>query len=198
MGWGILQDTELSIALAIVCVLVALDVPAGRLARGFVIAGLVGAVIAVVLGTQVANRLWESIGVAVAPLLLPATRPLVVGTAIGAGLGAIVGLLGGTETGGGRSIGSIIRGAIGWTILGALVGAALGAISAVTFDWQVAVALGIAAGLGVWIALCVLEVVRGGIDFGAWTRKFYPSQSIESAKETIEWVRERTPLGPKS
>ena len=100
--------------------------------------------------------------------------------AIGAGLGAIVGLLGGTETGGGRSIGGIIRSAIGWLILGALVGAALGAISAVTFDWQVAVALGIAVGLGVWVALCVLEVARGGIDFGAWGRKFYPSQSIES------------------
>ena len=116
----------------------------------------------------------------------------------GAALGAIVGLLGGTETGGGRSIGGIIGSAIGWTILGALAGAALGAFSAITFSWQVAVALGIAVALGVWVALCVLEVARGGIDFEAWGRKFYPSQSIDSAKETIEWVRERTPLGPKS
>ena len=197
MGWGILQDTELLIALALVCVLVALDVPVRASSRGFVIAGLVGAAIAVVRA-RVANRLWEAIGVAVAPALDPATRPLVVGTAAGAALGAIVGLLGGTETGGGRSIGGIIGSAIGWTILGALAGAALGAFSAITFSWQVAVALGIAVALGVWVALCVLEVVRGGVDFEAWGRKFYPSQSIDSAKETIEWVRERTPLGPKS
>ena len=198
MGWGILQDTELLIALALVCVLAALDVPVQHLVRGLAVASLLGLVVAVVGGLLLANRLWEGIGVAVAPALDPATRPLVVGTAAGAALGAIVGLLGGTETGGGRSIGGMIGSAIGWTILGALVGAALGAFSAITFSWQVAVALGIAVALGVWVALCVLEVVRGGVDFEAWGRKFYPSQSIDSAKETIEWVRERTPLGPKS
>jgi hypothetical protein len=110
----------------------------------------------------------------------------------------VVGLLGGTETGGGRSIGGIVRSAVGWTILGALAGAALGALSAITFSWQVAVALGIAVALAMWVALCVLEAARGGVDFGAWSRKFYPSQTIDSAKETIEWVRERMPRGPKS
>ena len=198
MGWGILHDTELSIALAIMCILVALDVPVSRLARGAAIAAMIGLVIAVVGGLQLANRLWEAIGVAAAPALVPATRPLVVGMAVGAALGAIVGLLGGTETGGGRSIGGVLKSAIGWTILGGLAGAAVGAVSAVTFSWQVGAGLGIAVGLGIWVILCVLEVIRGGIAFEAWSRKFYPSQSIESAKETIEWVRERTPLGPKS
>jgi hypothetical protein len=198
MGWGILHDTELSVALAIVCVLVALDVPVRRLVRGLVVASLIGLAIAVVGGLLLASRLWEAIGVAAAPALDPATRPLVVGTAVGAGLGAIAGLLGGTETGGGRSIGGVIRSAIVWMIIGALGGAVVGALSAITFSWQVAVALGIAVALGLWVVLCILEVARGGIDFGAWSRKFYPSQTIESAKETIEWVRERTPLGPKS
>jgi hypothetical protein len=198
MGWGILHDTELSIALAVVCVLVALDVPVQRLVRGLVVASLFGVVIAVVGGLLLANRLWETIGVMAAPALDPATRPLVVGTAVGAVLGAIVGLLGGTETGGGRSIGGVLRSAIAWMITGALGGAVVGALSAITFSWQVAVALGIAVALGLWVVLCVLEVARGGIDFGAWSRKFYPSQTIDSAKETIEWVRERTPLGPKS
>jgi hypothetical protein len=198
MGWGILHATELSIGLAVVCVLVALDVPVSRLARGAAVAALIGLGITVVGGLLLANRLWEAIGVAAAPALAPATRPLVVGIAVGAGLGAIVGLLGGTETGGGRSIGGVLKSAIGWTILGALAGAAVGALSAITFSWQVAAGLGIAVGLGIWVALCVREAVRGGIDFEAWGRKFYPSQTIESAKETIEWVRERTPLGPKS
>ena len=198
MGWGIVQDTELLIAIALVCVLAAFDVPVGRLVRGLAIAALIGAAVAVVGGLLLANRLWEAIGVSIAPALEPATRPLVVGTAVGAVLGAIVGLLGGTETGGGRSPGSMIGSAIGWTILGGVVGAGLGAFSAITFSWQVAIALGIVVALGIWVALCILEAARGGVDFEAWGRKFYPSQSIESAKETIEWVRERTPLGPKS
>lgn len=198
MGWGVLHDTELSIALAVVCILTALDVPVQRLVRGLVVASLIGLVIAVVGGLLLANRLWEAIGVAVAPALDPATRPLGVGTVVGAVLGAIVGILGGTETGGGRSIGGVIRSAIAWMIVGALGGAVVGALSAITFSWQVAVALGIAVALGLWVVLCVLEVARGGIDFEAWSRKFYPSQTIETTKETIEWVRERTPLGPKS
>ncbi|MEA2537881.1 MAG: hypothetical protein QOF11_2115, partial [Chloroflexota bacterium] len=38
MGWGVLHDTELAIALAIMCVLAAFGVPLRRLARGFFIA----------------------------------------------------------------------------------------------------------------------------------------------------------------
>jgi MFS family permease len=197
MGWGVLHFTEFALAIALVAILIAFDVPAGHLGRGLVIATLVGVLVTLAAGFWVFNRLWEAIGVAVAPTLIEATRPLVVGTVVGAVLGALVGLIGGTETRG-RSIGGIIRSAIVALILGGIVGAALGAFSAITFSWQVAVALGIAVTLGLWIVLCALEAARGGIDMEAWGRKFYPTQSIETAKETMEWLRERTPLGPKS
>ena len=137
-----------------------------------------------------------AIGTAVAPTLDPATAPLVVGLVVGALLGAVVGLVVGTQVRG-RSVGQILGSAIGSLLLGALAGGALGAFSSITFSWEVAVAMGIATLLGVWIALCALEAARGGIDIEAWTQKFYPTQSIESAKETIEWVSERSPLDRK-
>ncbi len=198
MGWGILLFTELAAAIALVSVLIALDLPAGHLGRGLLVSTVVGVIVALLAGFYVFNRLWEAIGVAVAPGLDPATRPLVVGTVVGAVLGAVVGVLGGTQTGGGRSAGQVIGSAITCFILGGLAGAALGAFSAITFAWNVAVALGIAVLLGTWIALCALEAKRAQIDPERWGRKFYPSKSIDSAKETIEWVRERAPLKRKS
>jgi hypothetical protein len=197
MGWGVLHFAELAATVAIVAVLVAFDVPARNLVRGLLVATVLGVLVAVVAGLWLFNRLWETIGLAVAPNLDPATRPLVVGTVVGAVLGAIVGLLGLTETRG-RSAGGVIASAIGSLLAGAIIGAALGAFSSITFSWQVAVALGIATTLGTWIGLCALEFSRNQIDFEAWGRKFYPTQSIDSAKETMEWLRERTPLGPKS
>jgi hypothetical protein len=197
MGWGILHFTELCLAVALASVMVALDLPRGRLVRGLLVAAVIGVLVGIAAGFFVFNRLWEAIGVAVAPNLVPETRPLVVGTAVGAALGAVVGLLGGTETRG-RSLGGIVGSAIVAIIGGAIAGAALGAFSAITFSWPVAVALGIAVLLGTWMALNALAAARGGIDMEAWGRKFYPTQTIESAKETIEWVRERTPRGQKS
>jgi hypothetical protein len=197
MGWGVLHGTEFAFAIALVAVLIAFDVPASHLGRGLLVATVVGIVVALAAGFWVFNRLWEAIGVAVSSTLIEATRPLVVGTVVGALLGALIGLLGGTETRG-RSIGGILRSAIVALLLGGIVGAALGAFSAITFSWQVAAALGIAVTLGLWIVLSALEASRGGIDMEAWSQKFYPNQSIDTAKETMEWLRERTPLGPKS
>lgn len=198
MGWGILHFTELAAAIALTCVLIALDIPAAHLGRGLIWSTIIGVIIVLLAGFQIFNRLWEAVGVAVAPNLDPATRPLVVGTVVGAALGAVVGLLGGTQTGAGRSAGQVVRSAIAWFILGGMAGAALGAFSSITFSWNVAVALGIAVLLGTWIALSALEAKRTGIDQEKWARKFYPSKSIDSAKETMEWVRERAPLRPKS
>ena len=49
-----------------------------------------------------------------------------------------------------------------------------------------------------WPILAGYGVARRGIDTEALKARFYPTQTIETTKETIEWVRERTPLGPKS
>jgi hypothetical protein len=198
MGWGILHFTELAIAVTVVGLLAALNVSGSTVARGSIVAAATAIVVAVLAGSNVLNRAWEAIGISAAPALDPATRPLVVGLAVGAAFGAVVGLLLGTRIGGGRSIGSVIGSAISSAIAGAVGGLILGALSAITFRVQVAVAIGIAVFLGAWIVACVFALARGGFDPSAWARKFYPGQSIDSAKETIEWVRERTPLGPKS
>ncbi len=196
IGWGVLLFTELSAAIAVVAVLIAFDVPARDLGRGLIVSTVVGVLVTVVAAVWLFQRLWVAIGTAVAPTLDPATAPLVVGLVVGALLGAVVGLVVGTQVRG-RSFGQILGSAIGSLLLGALAGGALGAFSSITFSWEVAVAMGIATLLGVWIALCALEAARGGIDIEAWTQKFYPTQSIESAKETIEWVSERSPLDRK-
>ena len=63
---------------------------------------------------------------------------------------------------------------------------------------QVAAALGVLVGLIAWPIAAGIGVARGGIDGEALKARFIPDQTIATTKETIEWVRERTPLGPKS
>lgn len=63
---------------------------------------------------------------------------------------------------------------------------------------QIAGALGLLTLFITWPILLGLGVARNGIDTDALKARFYPSQTIETTKETIEWVRERTPLGRKS
>lgn len=63
---------------------------------------------------------------------------------------------------------------------------------------RVGVGLGLTVLLIAWPILAGYGVARRGIDTEALKARFYPTQTIETTKETIEWVRERTPLGPKS
>ncbi len=49
-----------------------------------------------------------------------------------------------------------------------------------------------------WPIVAGYGVSRNGIDTVALKARFYPTQTIETTKETIEWVRARTPLGRKS
>ena len=198
IGWGILHVTELTLTAALVCVLVALDVPKERLLARLAAAILVGAVVGVVAGLSLPNRLWEALGAAIVPSLEPVNRPLVVGLGVGAGLGLVLGMVAGARASAGGTLGAAVAGALGWGVVAALVGAIAGAFSAITFGPRVGIALGVATALGAWAGLSGLEAWRTGIDPEAFMRKFYPTRTIETTKETIEWVRERTPLGPKS
>ncbi|MBI2763638.1 MAG: hypothetical protein HYX54_07825 [Chloroflexi bacterium] len=63
---------------------------------------------------------------------------------------------------------------------------------------RVSVGLGLLVLLVAWPVLGGLDVSRSGIDTDALKSRFYPTRTIETTKETIEWVRERTPLGRKS
>jgi hypothetical protein len=93
------------------------------------------------------------------------------------------------------------RGRLSFAFLVAVVvGAAVGAL---LWAWTevprtVDVALGIWVGLIAWPILAGIGVARKGIDGEAFKQRFMPDQTIELTKETIEWVRARTPLAPKS
>lgn len=81
--------------------------------------------------------------------------------------------------------------------VGVAVGVALG-LGALGMEGRVAAALGVTLGLISWPVAAGIAVARGGIDSGALKARFWPSETIETTKETIEWVREQTPLGRKS
>ena len=48
------------------------------------------------------------------------------------------------------------------------------------------------------LILLAYRFAREGVDVERLQQRFIPQTSIDTAKETIEWVRERTPLGPTS
>jgi hypothetical protein len=119
----------------------------------------------------------------------PAWRALLVAVIVLAVVGALLGLLL-TARSGGVSLG----GGIGGAILGVMAGV----ISAGSVPSEVGAALGVLVALIAWPAVSGIGVARRGIDGEALKAKFTPDETIEETKETIEWVRARLPLAPKS
>jgi hypothetical protein len=87
-----------------------------------------------------------------------------------------------------------------YLVVAAVLGFAIGTGLAFWLGWeaQVAAALGTLVALVVWPILAGVGVARGGIDGDALKAKFTPDATIAETKETIEWVRARVPLAPKS
>lgn len=189
IGWGVLLGPLLLIDLAVVAVLVAVGVSGGRLGRSLLLAGLLGIVVGVVLGLDLTNRGWTIVGDAVLPTVDEGIRPLAIAVAALGIIGAVLGLIGGLRSGG-SAVGGLIMGAIGGILLGVLTAVALGP--------RVGAAFGVLTALIAWPALMGLDVSRAGIDTDALKARFWPDQTIDTTKETIEWVRQRTPLGRKS
>ena len=80
--------------------------------------------------------------------------------------------------------------------LGSLVAAmAFGAFTAITFIPQVGAGIGITAGYIIWMALMGMDIARTGIDVEALKARFYPGQTIDTSKETLEWLQKRMPPG---
>ena len=141
------------------------------------------------LGLDLTNRAWTIVGDAVLPTVDAAARPLAIAALSLAIVGGILGLVAGIRSGG--SVGGPLVG-------GALAGALLGVLTAVALGPRVGAAFGALALLIAWPAFTGLAVARTGIDTDALKARFYPATTIETTKETIEWVRQRTPLGRKS
>jgi len=108
-------------------------------------------------------------------------------------LGGLIGLLVGIAaavlmdaSGGGRFVALA-----GLTVLGV----ALGAFTAITFGPQVGAGIGITVGYITWMALMGVDVARTGIDIENLKNRFYPVQTIDTSKETLEWLQKRMPPG---
>lgn len=190
IGWGVLLGALLFIDAAIVALLLALGIRSRDLVRDAIPALVIGLIVGIGLGLDLSNRGWTLVGEAVLPNIETGIRPLVTGVAAIAILGALVGLVAGFRSG--------LGGAVGGLVAGAIVGAVLGALTAAALGPRVGAAFGVFAFLVAWPALMATRVSRTGIDGEALKQRFIPDQTIETTKETIEWVRERMPLGRKS
>lgn len=184
MGWGVLHGLLLFVGLALAAVFGAIGMPARAMGMAFAGGLATAIVLGVILGLGLANTAYAAIGDALAPSLAieAGVRPLVVGVAVW----ALFGLVGGIVL--------AARGA-GWgPVIGLVVGGViLGALTAPTYGLQVGVAIGITAGYVVWIALLVTEMIGVGLDTDALKARFYPTQTIETSKETFEWLKTQLP-----
>ncbi len=188
LGWGVLHGVLLCLALVVVLLLAALEVPGRHLATAFFASLGIGIVVAIVLGLAWPNQAFARVGDSLIPGIEAGVRPLVTGLAVGALLIGLVALVIGARAGG---PGGAIAGLVGGAVVGALVGAFL----AISFSRHVGIAIGICAVLIAWPALAATAL--RSYDWGALKARYYPGTTIETTKETIEWVRARTPLGRK-
>jgi hypothetical protein len=186
MGWGILHGMLLFVGLAIAAVLGGVGVGTDRIARAGLVAIFVGVLAAIVFAADLFNRAYTYVGDATALAVEPGIRPLVIGVVIWSVIGLLVGIAVALKASG---AGARLAALIGLTILGALIGA----FTALTFGIQVGIALGIAAAYATWIGLMLLDVSRTGIDTDALQQRFLPTMTIETSKETLEWLRQRMP-----
>jgi hypothetical protein len=190
IGWGVLLGSELMLAFTVVFLVAAVGVSARTILVGLVVSAIVGIVVGVILGLNLTNQGWVRLGDSIAGNIVPEWRVIVV--AVGSSaivLGILLALLGLLRAG----LGGLVGGLIG----GVILGAAIGGLTAISYSVEVAAAMGVSVALAVWPVLVVLPLVRQGIDMEELKARFWPQQTIDTTKETIEWVREQTPLGRK-
>ena len=188
IGWGVLHGILAFTAIAIAAGLMAAGVSGARIARSFIVGVVVAIVLGLVLGLELPNQAYAAAGEAATLNVETGVRPLIVGLLLGALVGVLIGFAAAVRIGsGGGRMGAII----GLAILGGL----LGAFSAITFGPQVGAAVGITVGYSTWIAVMGADVAREGIEVGDLQERFYPTQTIETGKETLEWLQKRMPPG---
>ena len=90
------------------------------------------------------------------------------------------------------------RGLVGGLSLGTFLGVIFAVFMAIGFGGRVGAAIGVAAGLAVWSGMTAVEIMQRGVDGEELMKRFVPQKTIDMTKETIEWVRARTPLSRRS
>ena len=198
--WGPVHGTLFLIAVAATLALLILPASAGRIGLSAFVGAIAGVVVAVILGLNLTNQGWGWVadhyfsgltwpldGHPMAVVDRPIATAVIVLSEVFGVVAFVVGLFLG------RGILRRIGSAIGAGIVAALVGAILGAITGVPISWNIAIAIGLAVFLLVWPALAAVLVLTH-IDGKELKQRFVPQQTIETTKETIEWVREQLPL----
>ena len=204
IGWGALHGTAALIAVAVSLVMLIIPHAAPRLGLAFFVSLVVAVVVFAILWLQLTSRAFGWVGDSFfASLTWPfdghvvavADRPLAAGVIVLATvfgvLGAIVGFVVGS------SPLNRIAAAIGVAILGVVVGGLLGGLFGVPMSWGISIAVALAVFLPVYAVLAAILVLKNA-DFEELKNHLLPNQTIETTKETIEWVREQMPLGRKS
>jgi hypothetical protein len=190
IGWGVLLGTLLLVDVAIVAFLLALDVTGARLGSAFAVAAVAGVVVGVVFAFDLTHRGWTTLGDAMAAGYDPSTRTVLLAIGASAAIGAILGLLNRMAGGVGDAVAGVL--------VGAVIGAIVGLLTVVSVPPTVGAALGVLVLLVVGPIMAARDLMRTGVDGEAIMKKFTPDETIGLTKETIEWVRARMPLVPKS
>ena len=188
IGWGVLHGILAFLAIATAAGLLAAGVTADRIVRSFAIGVVVAIIVGVALGLEWPNQAFAAAGESARLNVNAGDRPLVVGLLVGALVGALIGFAMAVriDSAGDRAAGIVAL---------ILVGIAVGAFSAITFEPQVGAAVGITIGYLTWLILMGVDLARGGIDVDDMKDRFYPTQTIETSKETLEWLQKRMPPG---
>lgn len=190
IGWGVLLGTVLLIDVAAMALLLALDVDGRRIGSSLGVALVFGLVVGVVMALDLTHRGWTSVGDSMAAAYDANTRTVLLAIGVSAGVLGMLGFVTGIRSGFGNAWGRLLV----WAIIGVFVGL----LTVVSIPGTVGAALGVLVFLITWPILAGRDVARTGIDGDALAKKFTPQQTIDLTKETIEWVRARTPLVPKS
>jgi hypothetical protein len=190
LGWGVLHGPLFLVGVAVAAMLAALGYSGGRIGLNFGLAVLLGIAVGAVLGLDLTHRGWSALGDSIATGVPAEFRAVAVAAATLALLGGLAGLVAGARSGMGAAFGGFLAGAV--------IGALLGAVTGIPVGPQVGAAIGVTVALIAWPVLMGIGVARSGVDTEALKERFYPKATIDTTKETIEWVRKRTPLGPAS
>lgn len=188
LGWGVLHGILAFGGIAVAAGLLAAGVAGGRIGRSLLGGVLAATIVGMAFGLEWSNRLFAAVGESMRLNLSPEVRPLVVGLLIGALLGVLAGFAAAARAGTASARTAAIVGLL-------VVGAMVGVFSSITFGPQAGSGVGVAVGWLTWICLMGADAARNGINVDGFKERFYPSQTIETGKETIEWLQKRMPPG---
>ena len=181
IGWGVLDGAELLLGGAALLIFAVIDLSWGRAFSAFLVALGVGLVVTGVLAVD-----WTWVSHHYSGML----AAIVLAVLAGAVFVGLVGLVLGSAFGRGAATAGFFAGLVCGVLVGLLASAGPGL--------RVASAIGVATLLLFWPIVAAVFVFRHGIDTAKLRERFVPTQTIETTKETIEWVREQLPHARKS